>query len=850
MNYPHMNCLVKMRFIFKAYLFSVVAVLLAPQAFAEATNITLRVGETSQVITRTYSNRDRWWKLADGDTKIVSAAFVEANPTEPRMSKTHTTSAMFTFTALKPGGPTTWLLYTYSDQGEARKGTYPGYDKTGTYRSWSSSCGHTFTVTVVDPSYVPNPFSVSPYLQHPTTNGMSILFFTLTDLAAQVRCWPVDDDSGNETRVVTTSPVVASALVGTGHSSDAPVWGTQYRHRVRFDGLKAGTRYEYVVEAKSSNDQTSPFAYTNFFSTVPGRDTPVRIVAYSDSETTPSTSPCTEWDVLVNGKNQTKTYHVSRSEGFASNLVHMAAWRPDLMVIAGDLVARGGVQMYWDEFWKENAGANDLGFNDPAGSIPILATLGNHDFYDNKGQTASGYYTNANGEFALAKYLTYFEFASNGVDYANAPAAERDSRDLSQLFHRQDYGPVTLIFLDTNNGKDAAGNDTNTGLTRNGSSGARSPDFNPGTLQYAWLTNNLADAQARSRFTFVVNHHCPYSSGKHIRACSGTDESQSALPVRALTDVMMRYGVDAWLCGHDEMQEHSQITGFEVRPDGTKRSHALNIYDLGSGGDGLKGDQIVTNAYSVHRAYLHSPDGTHYGHLRIEVKKGTSGRWQCSLMPVYSYMTASHSSELRAYADKIVIYESGSVGFEEFRGGKEPIEPALPELSDERPEEFAAVLAETPLQGRILSLDEYRPFKQWAERGVDSGGIADLAFAKTNPLSYFSYVTDQQKVISPAAVTGDKIQVREVQLDGASVRMTVAIDDLPVGENARQECLQRVFGATGTAALDEPFEPRKVAYRQDLQRNQDGSVSFTVEPNPTEVNLAPKTYFFKARIQP
>ena len=502
----------------------------------------------------------------------------------------------------------------------------------------------------------PNLFSVSPYVQHPTADGMTVLFFTTEACEATAKCWPADDVDATSRRVMTEPATceVATDVNAKWATDDAPVWGTQYRHRVRFEGLRGGTRYCYAVEPEGGQ------AYTNFFLTVPDRDTPVRFVAYSDSECIPpdykdstannkatSDGRTMEWDRKGIGDGQ--TYHVSRSEGFASNLWHMAAWRPNLFVIAGDLVARGGVQMFWDEFWKENAGANAKGYGDYAGSIPILAVTGNHDNYDNNKTAALQYGTTKQGECGITKYLSYFEFNPNGVDYANASgthAAETYAKDRSQMFHREDYGPVTLIFVDTNNETDSDGNDTNTGLS-SGSAGARAPGFKPGTLQYEWLTNNLADAQMKSRFTFVINHHCPYSRGKHNKA----KDAQCGLVVRThLSDAMVRYGVDGWLCGHEEMVEHATLTGVEVRPDGTTREHTVHVYDLGSGGDGLKGKTTVECANVDFRAY-DTADGTHYGHLRVEVKPNGQGIWQCTMEPVYSYMTESHSSELRAYGD-------------------------------------------------------------------------------------------------------------------------------------------------------------------------------------------------------
>ena len=503
-----------------------------------------------------------------------------------------------------------------------------------------------------------NVFSVSPYVQHPTADGMTILFFTTNPCEATVKCWPVAEPTTVLEEPATCE--VATDVNATWATDDKPVWGTQYRHRARFEKkLTGGTRYCYAVEP------VGYAAYTNFFSTVPDRNTPVRFVAYSDSECIPPTYRDTggadengrtkEWE--IKGISERQTYHVSRSEGFATNLAYMAAWQPDLFVIAGDLVARGGVQMFWDEFWKENAGANAKGYADWAGSIPILAVTGNHDNYDNNGQTALKYGTGKQGECGITKYLSYFEFNPNGVDYANASGShsdERYSKDRSQMFHREDYGPVTLIFVDTNNEKDSAGNDTNTGLS-SGSTGARAPGFKPGTLQYEWLTNNLADAQMKSRFTFVVNHHCPYSRGKHNRPCKNTNEAQSALPVREhLTDAMVRYGVTGWLCGHEEAVEHATVTGTEILPDGTKVPHTMHVFDLGSGGDGLKGVTTVDCENVDFRAY-DTEDGTHYGHLRVEVRKNAARKWECVMSQVYSFIgSATGPFELRKYNEYVV----------------------------------------------------------------------------------------------------------------------------------------------------------------------------------------------------
>jgi len=603
-------------------------------------DVTVAVGGTATVTLINSSKTSNYTPYYEPG----SSEFYSLSPTSPKISKKSSTT--LTITGVKPTTePQTLTMWK-----DAKKS--------------DTSIAINITVTGGAPL-----FSVTPYVQHPATNAMTVLFFTTTDCAATARCWPAEATDSVVTQELSATCAVASDLVSTGDSSDKPVWGTQYKHRVRFEGLRTGTKYRYEVELEGG------VGYTNSFRTAPGRDTPVRFVAYSDSETTPKDAPDTGgWDVLVNGTNEKKTYPVARSVGFAANIRHMQAWNPDLIVIAGDLVARGGVQMFWDEFWRHNAGANAKGFNDPAGSTPILATLGNHDLYDNKNQDAYNYSLVEKGERALKHYLSYFEYNPNGVDYANAAADERDTRDKSQLFHREDYGPVTLIFLDTTNGNDSdKTKDTNTGLTRNGSSGSRGPDFNPGTLQYQWLERNLADAQAKSRFIFVINHHCPYSVGKHnfANGVNNGDETEthSAQPVRILTPLLHKYGVTAWLCGHDEIQEHSQHVGEATLAGGTTRRHVLNVYDLGSAGDGLKGKQKIDNEFEVFRAYKDAPDGVHYGHLQVEVKPNAKGVWQCTMTPMYSYVTdASGESELRAYKDRIVINEDGSIAYEQRKG--------------------------------------------------------------------------------------------------------------------------------------------------------------------------------------
>ena len=529
-------------------------------------------------------------------------------------------------------------------------------------------------------------FRVTPYLQRPATNAMSVLWFTETDSPSVLRWWP---EAGGARQSVAVRPEQAVELwycdrdqaeynARSSYSGIArgPIQSIPWQHRARIEGLAPGTRYVYAVELEGGA------AYTNRFRTAPARDTPVRFLCYSDAETEPESTGKRETADIPQGSARTdKSYPVDQTVGYAKNIERMKERDPDFYVIAGDLVQYGEEQRDWDEFWRHNAGCR----NDPGGSAPILAAPGNHD-YVGKAINDRQYNAYDGGEAAIQRYLRYFEFEPNGVDFADG------GKDRSELFHRLDYGRATVLFLDANNGDDSdMARDTCLRLYRAGATlppghappssqaPCRAPDFNPGSPQFVWFTNQLADAQAKGQFTFVVCHHMPYSVGYHNRTnvWTGTqnkyDEPYSARAVRVLTPYMLKYGVTAWIAGHDEIMEHSRVTGFELRPNGKLRKTALDIYDVGNSGDGLRGGgerngpflSGEANPYEVFRAHVDSPEvfqqgtwtdgGKHYGHLEVEIAPNAQGVWECTLTPKYVFVnSAAGPFALRAFADRTV----------------------------------------------------------------------------------------------------------------------------------------------------------------------------------------------------
>jgi len=237
------------------------------------------------------------------------------------------------------------------------------------------------------------------------------------------------------------------------------------------------------------------------------------------------------------------------------------------------------------------------------------------------------------------KYQSYFELPEN-----HAPNADQEGR-----YYSCQYGPATFIVLDVcNNGPNASEEDTNFYLLgESDAGGGNAPDFGPGSRQYAWLEEQLAEAQEHL-FTFVLFHHAPYSSGPHSLppGIDSQQDEQSGMPVRQLTALFFKYGVDAVFSGHDEMWERSELSGVEELPDGGSRPYNLHFYDVGIGGDGLREPwEGSDNPYQAFLAHRDAPEiwegsemlegGRHYGHMEVNISPLGEDRWEALLDPVY-----------------------------------------------------------------------------------------------------------------------------------------------------------------------------------------------------------------------
>lgn len=492
------------------------------------------------------------------------------------------------------------------------------------------------------------PARVNPYLQNPASDAMTVMWFTQENVPGTLTV----QLPGGGTQVYTSTPVLASGLAYHPNEVAQLPGGTDpgipYQHRIRVTGLQAGTTYNYSVVQGSET-------FANSFKTVPDANSPVRFTVYGDSETEPeSTGSAVNWDVPFS--SATRQYVVDQTEGYKQNLNVIESRNPDFMSVVGDLVESGGEQRDWEEFWRHNSG----NLNNPASHIPLVAAPGNHEDYGGPG--GFGGYGDEGSIRGRDKFATYFEFPSNGSVVST----------YQDRYFRMDYGPITFISLDVTNGlPHQSSQDTNFFLGPN----PGYPDFNPGSTQYQWLEAQLADAATKSQFIFVQYHHAAYSVGPHgFPAGSGTgQDTQSGQPVRALTPLFVEYGVDGVFSGHDEMYEHSVVDG-------------INFYDIGIGGDGLRGPDNGTdgstglpssNPNQVFLAHLDAPEvwngnqlvsgGKHYGHMEVNVYIDTDGYWKAKLEPVYVFPLMNTSGtitgwERRVYDDVVVLVGNAAEG--------------------------------------------------------------------------------------------------------------------------------------------------------------------------------------------
>lgn len=490
-------------------------------------------------------------------------------------------------------------------------------------------------------------FRVLPYLQHPSADAISILWFSDQKAIAELEVEGVgyfysepqlakDLIYSAAEKNYIHGPKNLSKLHGDLAKGTLP--SVPYRHRIRVMGLKPNQIYTYHVR------QAGQPTFTSRFQTAPNRKEgqSIRFVVMSDMETEPeSTGQFTTWTqsdpyqpLAATHSSLERRYLVDQTTGYQQTLKAVAQFNPQLCLIAGDLTAKGGRQLDWDEFWRHMAGQ----WGQLASHTTLLPVMGNHDLYWHPNQSAP--YDQASVQRAYAKWRTYWEVPETG---AKLPSAKG-------RYYRLDYGPVTIISLDSTNGHDQnALQDTNL-LLDGRASGV--PDFNPNSEQWQWAEQQLQQAKVQGQIIFVQWHHMAYGTGIHSlpSGWAGIAQGQdkhSGQAMRVYHPLMRKYGVVAVFSGHNELLETVEVDG-------------VQYWDVGFSGDGLRGPmfeknklypyaQLPKHAQDSHwSAHTHAQEiwqgkqllsgGKHYGFLAVKIdpQPDDPSAYQISMQPHYS----------------------------------------------------------------------------------------------------------------------------------------------------------------------------------------------------------------------
>jgi hypothetical protein len=470
-------------------------------------------------------------------------------------------------------------------------------------------------------------FRILPYLQEPSSTGVRINWFTTVDKPGMLRVTAVGDGHSATWEFTSTPEAVPEALYSDLEESERPQFpdmfaNANFLHSIVVEGLAPGTAYHYTVQQAAS-------VFDATFHTAPAAETAdrLRIIAFADSETDPegrvtfrNWEPAPQHAESTGRPEGLTKYLATETRGFIENLKIIESRKPDLVMLAGDIVQGGGYQRAWDEFFFHTAGK----FGKLMTHTPMVLALGNWETFGAR-----------NGEYDP---LAIFKSRRKSLAHIDGPP--NNNSKYEDAYYRIDYGPVTLLTLDSTNGlPDDTDSDTNINIDMATYPGDDQPDINKGSDQWNWVMAQLKDARSKRQVIFVQFHHVPYSSGGHILPVSMEGSSgQAGLPMRIYTPAFQEYGVVAVLCGHNETFERSQVGD-------------VIFYDAGVAGDGLGDPEDVRdprckNPYQQWIAHADDPErwkgkqlvdgGRHYGHVEIDlVRQGD--QWDITFTPVYTF---------------------------------------------------------------------------------------------------------------------------------------------------------------------------------------------------------------------
>ncbi len=451
-------------------------------------------------------------------------------------------------------------------------------------------------------------FRVYPYLLAPSASSMRINWFTASEEAGKLSLWKTgSQDTLTYQSIPVLMPELSYSELELSEQKDFPDMfeNRNVKHTILLEGLGANGQYRYVIDQGEERAEGT-------FHTAPsvGATSAIRFITFADSETDPAGREIhRKWAVGNQHPSSTGRpdslahYLLTETEGYTANLSEIKKIQPDMLLISGDLVQGGGYQRAWDEFFFHNAGT----FDTLLSRIPLLPAIGN---WENFGARNGGYEPEAIAA-SRAKYKAYFDAPPN-----NDPRYQN-------FYYRIDYGPLTILTLDSSNGlPDSTDGDTNININNSTYPNDDLPDIQKGSPQWNWTQAQLKDARRKGQLIFVQFHHIPYSSGGHsLPTTAEGSTGQAGIPMRIYQPLFKQYGVVAVFCGHNESLEHSVVEG-------------IHYWDVGIAGDGLGYsidhiDPRRTNPYRQFVAHVDAPEhwqgkrlidgGKHYGHLMVDI---------------------------------------------------------------------------------------------------------------------------------------------------------------------------------------------------------------------------------------
>ena len=557
-----------------------------------------------------------------------------------------------------------------------------------------------------------NPFRVYPYLQVYGKGKIQLTWFSNFMTSSSIK---LINASG---AVMYQGEVEAEAVSGiyyTTAEKNQVINGLEqgswiesdevFRYRFPID-LPADLVVNYIVSLAGSN-------YSGTFTTPASKSTweKIRFMALADSETDPRGRvtnrawypgnplfrPITmvpelwkqKFGSTVEQGIELPNYMLTEQVGYNENLKVINSRNPNFIVMPGDLVQGAGYQPGWDEFFRQNAGSMGKGLS----SYAIIPALGNWEAF---GAVSGGYGTNERGEFLPVvgrnRFHTYFE-----------TPIEDPLQKHKKSYYRVDYGPVTILTVDSSNGTPdqtpsdfdgqpkltgkqytVPGTDTQENYTLaqyNAAGGKDLSGFGPGSDQYIWLEENLKDASEDGQLIFVQYHHVAFSSGEHgVPLNHELSVGQVGTPMRVLNPMLEKYGVIAVFSGHDELFERSFV-------DEDGDGNGIMYYDVGVAGDGMRGEKrdwlgnpFNTLDYNPFRKWSADQSsieewntsgtnpvlvdgGKHYGHLEVNLEKKVEGDQEFAIVnftPVYVFPVLDQNYNLqkverRVYNDEVSL---------------------------------------------------------------------------------------------------------------------------------------------------------------------------------------------------